>query len=340
MTRLLLPAALLIWLLCGALIGALRGLGSAVPYLELVYGEVLGARFILRFLDVEHGLSVIQVLEGEPSALSWSPDGARLAVTLLDRGDLWTNVFALDGTSHALRQVANPMWVSPTQLLVRDGRRNGALSVFDLSQPVPTAQPVQLPFDRPFYAPLLAADGRWLAFLSITGPAVDLYIAQLNSGDPARLLAQNNSGMDYAWSPDSQTLVYTLSPAGSYELYSVDMPSGAVHALTEGYDNNVLPNWSPDGRLLAYISGNTRKLLRLLDSAGGVQSINLSALVGSMVIGTSELGWSPDGRMLALGLSIVQQPRTDMYLLTLNDTPTLRRVSSGGAITAPAWRPQ
>ncbi len=74
-------------------------------------------------------------------------------------------------------------------------------------------------------------------------------------GGPARAVVREPWIGGHAWSPiDDNEIVYTLrgSPSG---LYRVSISSGETRLLAEAFDPHS-PSWSPDGRQIAYVSGN------------------------------------------------------------------------------------
>ena len=87
-----------------------------------------------------------------------------------------------------------------------------------------------------------------------------------------------------AWSPDGTRLAFaSYTRDGNWELYLLDLATGAVGALAPHLANDGLPAWSPDGRRLAFLSdrdgmwaifvldvsdGGTASLVRLVDIPG------------------------------------------------------------------------
>ena len=103
--------------------------------------------------------------------------------------------------------------------------------------------------------------------------------------------------------------------------------------LLESREPILAPNWSPDGREIAYVSFETdRPAIYRQNLATGAreQLTNFRGLNGSPA-------WSPDGKSMAMVLSKDGSP--DIYLMDLA-TKQLRRLTRHYAIdTEPTWMP-
>ena len=108
----------------------------------------------------------------------------------------------------------------------------------------------------------------------------EMYLPQLTTG-PSSL----------AWSPDGKSLVYSMQ--GS--LWHQDIESGIAQQLTAGPGYDYQPDWSPDGKHIAFVRyANDAMELQLLDIDSGV----VTALTSEGAVNT-EPRWSPDGSRLA-----------------------------------------
>jgi TolB protein len=66
----------------------------------------------------------------------------------------------------------------------------------------------------------------------------------------------DGDGYDYQpdWSPDGKFIVFTSYQKDALELWLLEVGSGAVKQLTHGGAVNVEPRWSPDGKKLVFVS--------------------------------------------------------------------------------------
>ena len=107
----------------------------------------------------------------------------------------------------------------------------------------------------------------------------EMYLPQLTSGPSS-----------VAWSPDSQSVVYSMG--GS--LWRQKISETSAQQLTDGDGYDYQPDWSPDGKAIVYCSYQKDALeLWLLDVASGATTQLTSG--GAVNV---EPRWSPDGKKI------------------------------------------
>ncbi len=111
------------------------------------------------------------------------------------------------------------------------------------------------------YQPALSADGTLLAFVSSRWSSVaELWLQNLEDGapvgDPVRLVEQDGSVAYPAISPDKRWVAYYLihSETRSRDIWIAPIPAGRPVRITTDPAADVTPDWSPDGRRLAFTS--------------------------------------------------------------------------------------
>jgi dipeptidyl aminopeptidase/acylaminoacyl peptidase len=91
--------------------------------------------------------------------------------------------------------------------------------------------------------------------------------------------------------PRDRFVAYTAEAAGARQLFVLPLRGGYPTQLTASEKNISDPQWSPDGRRLAYLRDNA---LRVIDLDG-----SRDVIVTSHPSGVSSPRWAPDGRRLA-----------------------------------------
>ena len=129
--------------------------------------------------------------------------------------------------------------------------------------------------------PAWSPDGSQLVFTGYDGGLSDLFVVDRDGSHLKRLTNDKYADLHPAWSPDGKTIAFTTDRGpgtdfntlrfGNYRLALYHLDSGQIELL-KGMDwgKNVDPQWSPDGKSLAYISDRTGvSNIFLYDVAGG-----------------------------------------------------------------------
>ncbi len=100
--------------------------------------------------------------------------------------------------------------------------------------------------------PTLSPDGRRLAFSSLTR----LYVMDLPSGTPSRILPEGKRAFQPSWSPDGNWLAYSTWSGGEGHIEKIPSAGGTPERLTREAAFYSDPVWSPDGaRVVALRAG-------------------------------------------------------------------------------------
>lgn len=120
-------------------------------------------------------------------------------------------------------------------------------------------------------------------------------------------------------------------PAQRYRLMVADADGYGAVRIAESTEPLMSPAWSPDGRMLAYVSFEGKASAIYVQQVSSGERRRVSARAGI----NGAPAWSPDGHKLALTLS--RDGNLDIYTLDLG-AQTLTRVTSDESIdTEPAW---
>jgi TolB protein len=154
---------------------------------------------------------------GLNTGAAWTPDGHTLALTMSYEGNAEIYRISPDGGGQA-RLTSNP--------------------AIDSS---------------PAYSP----DGGQIAFVSNRGGSPQIYVMSASGGGAKRVTFQGKYNQTPRWSPraDKPQIAFTgRDERGVFDVFILDVKTGKIDRLTQGKGSNLDPTWSPDGRLIAYVS--------------------------------------------------------------------------------------
>lgn len=213
-------------------------------------------------VDMDGGRTSVVTKMGSDSLLpAFSPTGAEIAFTSYLRGnpDLWV-VSASGGRA---RRVSKEPGLNTGATWSRSGalaltmsyEGNSEIYRIDPSDGRVEARLTNNPaIDS---SPCFSPDGSQIAFVSNRQGSPQIFIMPANGGAPKRVTFQGKYNQTPRWNPraDKPQIAFTgRDERGVFDLFLLDVRSGKIDRLTQGHGSNLDPTWSPDGRLLAYVS--------------------------------------------------------------------------------------
>ena len=218
--------------------------------------------------------------------LRWSPDGTTLGVLGLSNDK--PQVFAIPlrgGVPHALTD-------APEGVSLFEWSPDGKSLAYLSRDPV-SAEEARQKQDKSFVVHVDAPERPARIFARIFGT-------------PARPLTPESHYVDgFSWSPDGSEIAYSAAPrtgfTARYEtrLYAVPTAGGEPRAILDRTGMNTQPQWSPDGRRIAFISTDSRvdimaaRSLTVIPAASGAPRIY--RMDDAWV---NELVWARDGKSI------------------------------------------
>ncbi|MBL1142281.1 MAG: Tol-Pal system beta propeller repeat protein TolB [Proteobacteria bacterium] len=135
---------------------------------------------------------------------------------------------------------------------------------------------------------------------------------------------------------DTRVAYITVNKQKGKKVHALQIADADGHnaqVLLESPEPILSPSWSPDGKMIAYVSFEGK------NSAIYVQNIltgQRERVAGFAGINSSP-DWSPDGTRLAMTLS--KDGNTEIYIMNLGDKSLRRLTRHGGIDTEPNWSP-
>ena len=131
-------------------------------------------------------------------------------------------------------------------------------------------------------------------------------------------------------------LVFASGRAGDFDIWPLDIDTGALSQLTRGSSLNEYPRWSPDGHSIVYVSNQSGvPELWLMDEDGQNQR-----QLTSQRRFHSFPNWSPDGRQIICCANYGSPEEVEVWAIDI-DSPnsTTRIVAAPGMETHPSLSP-
>jgi serine/threonine-protein kinase len=207
---------------------------------------------------------------GEPSL---SPDGKRLAVTLLPNAsydgiartsDIWIKrmdrgpsiKLTLDGMTSSYAA-----WTPDSRSVTFSSNNAGPFDLWTKRADGSTQAALQVHEKRGLYSPRWSPDGKWLVFRTAREQAGAGDILGIRPGIDTvavPLAATKFTENAPAVSPDGRWLAYSSNESGQYDVYVVPFPNTAAAKWAVSTRGGTEPLWSHSGRELFYrdVAGN------------------------------------------------------------------------------------
>ena len=170
-------------------------------------------------------------------------------------------------------------------------------------------------FDLPLEGvtgPTWSPDGKRIAFSGSKGGLTDLYIVDVDSNKLDRLTDDRYGDLQPQWSPDGKMIAFASDRGDTssftylrfpkWRITVLDLDKGTLTVLPGQAGLNLNPQWSPDGKSLAYISDRTgiaNIFLYDFDSAEHYQLTNVVGAVSAITEYSPAISWARKADRLA-----------------------------------------
>ena len=248
----------------------------------------------------------LTAFDGNESSARWSPSGDRIAyIAATDAGSELFVYWTATGASARLSQLEN----NPSSVTWSPDGKWIAFSAMIYTKPPVLAKMPKKPkgaqwADSPRITDRFKHEADGQGYLK---PGFrHIFVIPAEGGSPRQITSGDfNHGGQLSWSKDGNQLYFSGNRNADWEydfrnseIYSVNIQTGAINALTQrkGPDRN--PVVSPNGKRIAYLGFDDKvqtyqvTQLYVMDTGGST----IQMLSGSLDRAVSNITWAPDGK--------------------------------------------
>lgn len=103
-------------------------------------------------------------------------------------------------------------------------------------------------------SPAYSPDGEWIGYVSsASGDGQEVWLWSVPEQRAFQLTDLGARTLAWSWSPDGQSIAFSNSLRGNYDIYTVSVPGGQVTRLTTDARYDVQPTWTPDGSGIVFV---------------------------------------------------------------------------------------
>lgn len=277
------------------------------------------------------------------------PEESHYAGTLAfqsDRGDGW-DIYVMEADGTDLVRLTdhpaadrNPAWSPDGQTIAFSSERTGGGDLYLMDAEGGDLRRIT---DHPAYegAPRFMPDGKALVFEAERDGLAEIYRIDLESLEVRRITASIQRKLGPSPSPDARRLAFMEKSLIRWHVAVRDEKTGEKRAVTGG-GGACRPAWSPDGRLLAYVSTrDTEKADVWFREMTGEREGAAWKVPTRPSAHNYDPAFSADGRRLAMASTIVRgdHEQWDIFVMDVNGRGLVRLTGDEGQERFPDWRP-
>ena len=239
----------------------------------------------------------------------WSPDGRYASYLSQKSGNdevwLWPTNGAEFQLTHLGGQINSMNWSPDGRSIIVANNRHGSYDIYKVE--VPSGESVRLTSDSRYEVnPVSTPDGQSILYVRMNESWEDHQIVRMNQdGSEPCVIVQDSDFFDYSYggtfgyplvSPNGDSALFRSQRSGFTNIWNAPLNGGDPQPISPEEADQSEPAWSPNGRLVAYVSNHNGTLsLRIADARSGESRDIFSPPTGVC----SAPQWSPDGNSIS-----------------------------------------